>query len=363
MYIIMLAVLIFGIMKYISGVKKNLYEYENIRLLGLIIFIGLSLVWQTVFFIDDLRHPYEASVYMFVQNIQSNVAIFSIFMFPVVIITSVLVTISNLVLIKKEGKTWRNMLGLFLGGFISVSTVFLMLGVFMMKYSTDISAAVIHYLMNVYAAFIVYLECVLFGTIIMGIVSAKHIPRYDKDYMIILGSRIKSDGTLTPLLRSRVDKAVEFAGIQEERTGKAPALVVSGGKGEDEVTSEAEAMKEYLLSCRIDEDRILTENRSKSTDENIRFSAELIRKENGNAKMAFSTTNYHVFRTGVIAAEQGFDMEGIGANTKTYFWINAFIREFIATLVAEKKKHLIALAVFAVFTLIIEIYIHHVWLR
>ena len=62
-----------------------------------------------------------------------------------------------------------------------------------------------------------------------------------------------------------------------------------------------------------------------------------------NSKIAFSTTNYHVFRAGSIATEQKIYMEGIGAGTKQYFWINAFIREFIATMYSEKKKHLIVI--------------------
>ena len=57
-----------------------------------------------------------------------------------------------------------------------------------------------------------------------------------------------------------------------------------------------------------------------------------------NAKIAFSTTNYHVFRAGNIATEQNIIIQGIGAKTKSYFWVNAFIREFIATLYSEKKN-------------------------
>ena len=75
--------------------------------------------------------------------------------------------------------------------------------------------------------------------------------------------------------------------------------------------------------------------------ENIKFSNNIIKNQNKNAKIAFSTTNYHVFRAGTIATAQKIMMEGIGAPTKTYFWINAFIREFIATLVIEKKNHVL----------------------
>ncbi len=51
-----------------------------------------------------------------------------------------------------------------------------------------------------------------------------------------------------------------------------------------------------------------------------------------------------MFRAGNIAYQMDVKMEGIGAKTKAYFWINAFIREYIATLVSEKKKHLCILA-------------------
>ena len=122
---------------------------------------------------------------------------------------------------------------------------------------------------------------------------------------------------------------------------------MSGGKGSDEIISEADAMKNYLLESGIDDGRILTETKSQSTTENIRFSVELIKQVNENAQIAFSTTNYHVFRAGNIAWDQGIDMEGIGAKTRSYFWINAFIREFIATLTAEKKKHFMILGIFA----------------
>ena len=106
--------------------------------------------------------------------------------------------------------------------------------------------------------------------------------------------------------------------------------------------AEADAIKNYLLSQGVPEERILSENTSVNTQENIANSVRLISEHAGGAdvKTAFSTTNYHVFRAGLIAETQGVHMEGIGSPTKRYFWINAFVREFIATLVSEKKKHL-----------------------
>ena len=91
----------------------------------------------------------------------------------------------------------------------------------------------------------------------MGLVSAKHKPKNDKDYIIILGCKIKEDGTLLPLLKSRVDKAIEFASIQRHNTGKDIIFIPSGGKGNDEVISEAEAMKNYLLEKKINKNNMI----------------------------------------------------------------------------------------------------------
>ena len=70
---------------------------------------------------------------------------------------------------------------------------------------------------------------------------------------------------------------------------------------------------------------------------------DLIRAREGAAaaekKIALSTTNYHVFRAGLLASEMGVPVEGIGSPTKRYFWVNAFIREYIATLFSERRTH------------------------
>ena len=194
-----------------------------------------------------------------------------------------------------------------------------------------------------------YIECILFGTAILGIKSAKHIPKFDKDFIIILGCQIKKDGSLTNLLKGRVDRAIEFSKMQKEKTGKDIIFVPSGGKGNDEIISEAQAMKNYLIEQGIKEENIIMEDKSNNTFENIKFSNNIIKEKKENAKIAFSTTNYHVFRAGCIATGQSILMEGIGAKTKSYFGINAFIREFIATLYSEKKKHIAVIFCITIF--------------
>ncbi len=144
------------------------------------------------------------------------------------------------------------------------------------------------------------------------------------------------------MLKGRADKAVEFAKMQKEKTGRDIIFVPSGGQGPDEVMPEAQAIKNYLVSEGIDEEKILVEDKSTDTVENFRNSNEIILGHAGreDVKIAFSTTNYHIFRSGLIAASLGINAEGTGSRTKAYFWINAFIREFIATLHAQRRKHL-----------------------
>ena len=115
----------------------------------------------------------------------------------------------------------------------------------------------------------------------------------------------------------------------------------------------ADIICECLVEQGVDESNILVEDTSKNTYENFKNSMELIRENGGNdeSKIAFSTTNYHVFRSGLTAARQGIKAQGTGSRTKAYFWINAFIREFIATLYAQRKKHIKVIALIFILTL------------
>ena len=119
-------------------------------------------------------------------------------------------------------------------------------------------------------------------------------------------------------------------------------MILTGGNANDPGLTEAAVMRDILTGQGVPEDRILCEDRSTSTQENFRYSLDLLRSHCGEAEpeIAFATTNYHVLRAGMIASSLGLHAEGAGSRTKRYFWINAFVREFIASLAAEKKRHL-----------------------
>ena len=174
-----------------------------------------------------------------------------------------------------------------------------------------------------------YADCLLFGTLIMGLWAIHHKVAFDKDYCIILGCSIRKDGGLLPLLKARTHRAIRFAWDQEVATGRSVKFVPSGGQGSDEVISEGTAIEMYLLSHSAEGYEILTEKKSRNTYENLLFSRRLIDSVDPGAVSAFVTSDYHLLRSGIIARKLGTPMEGIASRTRWYFSANAAAREFI----------------------------------
>lgn len=344
-------VLFLFLRSYRSGMKECLYQYKNIAFLGVSIYLFFLVLHQLS------QIPHYGGPGSTITNFISGFKTFAVVTFPIALVVAVLVTISNLVLVKNEGRSLRNLLGVFLG--LLVIAGVLLPELLSYKLQTTSSFINVHnmngpwlyletFVETLISQLVVYGECLLAATIIIALKAARRIPAFDKDYIAILGCKFRDDGTLTPLLRSRVDCAIEFARMQKEATGKELLFVPSGGQGPDEVCPEAEAMKRYMVQQGIPEDQIILEDQSRNTYENVQFTRRLMEDKIPGGKMAFSTTNYHVLRSGAYAWKQGIPSEGIGAPTKAYYWINAFIREFIASTEAAKKQHLF---VFALITL------------
>ncbi len=357
--ILILSITIFVIIlkKYRKSIKENLYQYKNIYYLSLLILLG-------IYIISLLININNNDLLSILNQTVSITNYFSFIILPLALVTSILVTISNIRLLIKEGRTWKNMLGTILG-LLFIAITLLPDRIYQIMFfsktidihnSRSIWCYLYQFLETSIYLIVSYLECVLISTIILSTKAARRIPALDKDYIIILGCQIKKDGTLTPLLKGRVDRAIAFANMQKKIKDKSIIFIPSGGKGNDEIISEAEAMKNYLLEQGINKKDIIIEDRSTNTNENMKYSFNLIK--NKKANIAFSTTNYHVFRSGVIATNNGIKIEGIGAKTKRYFWLNAFIREFIATIYSERKKHVIVLSLILLIELIMCLLIY-----
>ncbi len=147
-------------------------------------------------------------------------------------------------------------------------------------------------------------------------------PPQNADYMIILGAKV--NGEVPSLaLQYRIDAAVEYAKKNEDTI-----LIVSGGQGPGEDITEAEAMKRALVKKGIHESRILLEDRSTSTYENIKFSKELIPE---GAKQGIVVTNdYHLYRSIQIARDADLKVEGLPAKTPEITLVKAYGREYLS---------------------------------
>ena len=179
-------------------------------------------------------------------------------------------------------------------------------------------------------------------------------PPLEQDYILILGCAIRKDGTLYPLIKGRADRAILFYQKQKEAIGRAPVLLPSGGQGGDECMAEAEAVRRYLLEQGIPTSDILAETQSANTLQNMQFSKALIDEQKPDAHVLFSTTNYHVFRSGILANDAGLHADGIASKTKWYFWPNAQIREFVGLLVRSWKLHAVLLAALLAFSVLLS---------
>ena len=169
------------------------------------------------------------------------------------------------------------------------------------------------------------------GAVLFVIVEGCIISHYrDKgreglDYIIVLGAQMKEKGP-SAVLQFRLDAAYEYLMHNEETI-----CIVSGGQGRNEPCSEAEGMYSYLTEKGIAPERILLEERSTDTSENIAYSAELIGRT--DVSVGIVTNNFHVFRGLHLARAAGFEnVCGIAARSNIYFQLNNMVREFFGVL-------------------------------
>ena len=332
-----LAAVIILVLSFFRQLQYNPYSYNTIYYSGFALFF-LSLVITFVrLAVNQSREPGLFGVGESLRSLLSSAVNFMYFSAPFILIFSVALCVSNISLIRHEGRRLVNVLGIILSFLLIGGEAFLFLFDY---YATGSMVQVMIHDLILYlvGACYLYFECMLIGAIIADIIAAKGTPDLPRDFLIILGCGIRKDGTPTPILKGRIDRAIAFYQKQKEETGKELVFVTSGGQGRDEVISESACMKQYLLEKGIPETQIIEEDRSTSTFENMKFSKEKILAVNPEGRVAFSTTNYHVFRGGLYARRVKMRAVGMGAGTKWYFWPNASVREFVGLLTEHRLK-------------------------
>ncbi len=323
-------------------IRYNPYSYNTIFYFGFALFALSVMITNVVLTVRILRQPELFTRYAFLHVLLGSAKTYMLVSFPFLFGFSVALCISNVSLIRHEGRRPVNILGIILS--------FLLVGGAGALFRFDCAASgsrtevMLHDMAaNLFAAVYLYVECMLIGVIVADAIAARHEPDKDKDFLIVLGCGLRPDGSPTPLLRGRLDRALAFAERQLAETGKSLTFVTSGGQGPDECISESESMARYLMERGVPEERILREDRSTDTFENMKFSWEKIKALDPGAKVAFATTNYHVFRSGLFARRVKMRAVGMGARTRWYFWPNAAVREFVGLLTGHRVKQALIL--------------------
>ncbi|MFJ9363768.1 YdcF family protein [Nocardia sp. NPDC101769] len=163
---------------------------------------------------------------------------------------------------------------------------------------------------------------------------ARLSPRPGAEVVVVLGCRLRHD-RVAPMLARRLNRALEVMG-EEHRRGRTPLLVASGGQSGRETVAEAEAMADYLVAQGIPDDRILRENRSRNTEENLRFTVRELRGRGidpERARITVVTSDFHVLRTAGLVRRLGLRAQVTGARTSRLLTRKSFLREFVAVLV------------------------------
>lgn len=150
-------------------------------------------------------------------------------------------------------------------------------------------------------------------------------PQPHADYVIVLGAQVRGT-VVSKALKKRLDTAYEY--LQDNKSAK---VIVSGGQGSGEDISEARAMYDYLAGRGIAKDRLIMEDNSRNTYENLRFSQSEMGV--GEHTVVLVTNSFHVFRAVNIAKKLGLkEVSGLGAPTDDILTLHYYIREFFAVL-------------------------------
>lgn len=251
-------------------------------------------------------------------------------LFPIV--TCTFLVINGIIVIRREGLSLTSLLPMGLALFI------------LLMYCVPMYASQDEFLLGVTALF--FFEGLWFSFTFVALLMYswlyRILPKNRRyDYIIIHGAGLDGEKP-TPLLAGRIDRALELW----NRQGCRGKFVASGGQGDDEVVSEAQAMYDYLVEHGVSQEAILMEDRSRTTLENLKYSQALINADAQyqECSVAMVTSDFHVFRCAEYAHNLGIRADGVGSHTGGWYWPTAFIREFAAITKAHFWPYLVIAA-------------------
>ena len=256
------------------------------------------------------------------KPLQIAIRLFVYFFVPLTAaLVGVLLVGDGIVMIAKEGKGLASLLPILMGGGMLTGMTLAVLAAKHVIHPGKILRVVLGavVLMTFYVS-------TTFGSFAFFADLSAHVPpQEDYDYIVAHGCGIFGD-RITPLLKGRVDKALTLY----RKSGK--PMILSGGKGPGETITEAQAMHDYLLTQGVPEEDMILEDQSTTTRENLVNVQKMFDTDGQKHSYVCVTSDYHVFRTSMLARYIGLDMQGVGSKTALYYWPSAMIREYSAVM-------------------------------
>lgn len=282
--------------------------------------------------------------------------IFNIVLFLVIAVyltLAVFLIVNSKKIQKSYGASLDNKLSAYMGFIMLAYAVVSLLYFWQLAYlqiNSHFLAKIIYisYLILTVVVFILgFIFCAL--TVYALLYLALPVNKKDYDFIIIHGSGLVHGNQVSKLLEARIQKA-----IQAFFEAKKPAvkIIASGGQGKDEEITEAQAIYNYLVAAGIDQEKIIIEENSKSTYQNLLFSKEIAKQKLSHPKYLFVTSNYHVLRTIMYAGILQMRGTAIGAKTAKKYLPTAFVREYLA-IIKYLRKYLLILFALAFLVLFI----------
>ncbi|MGW0390265.1 YdcF family protein [Streptomyces sp. NPDC003042] len=230
---------------------------------------------------------------------------------------------NGMTMVRKEGRRPANLLSMLAGlGIFGMIALLLTVGQFGSRTLNGMTAtltALVVYVSFIFLCFLGY--AFLYGRIKV---------RGDVDHVVVLGAGLIGGDRVPPLLASRLRKGRAIYEAQLARGSRPPVLLTSGGKGSDEQVSEARAMADWLIAQGVPAEHVRLEDRSRTTEENMLFSREIMIADDPGYRCVVVTNDFHAFRAATMARKAGVNGQVLGSPTARYFWPSATIREFVA---------------------------------
>ncbi|GAA1116674.1 YdcF family protein [Kribbella jejuensis] len=300
--------LIFGV----SFLRDRRMFKNGIFLVLALMFAGLGVI----FTVETVSRPVAvALVWVIVIAIPVAIGVLAVFL-----------VINGVTMLRRERRRLSNLLSLLVGlgiiGFVIFSVLVQQIGWEPLAAVRSVLLGVLTYMSFLFLCFLVY------AFVYSRVRSSRKV-----DFVVVLGAGLIGS-RVPPLLASRLDRAKQVY-ERAVRRGRSPRIVTSGGQGPGEDVPESQAMAAYLVERGVPNDRIIREDKSTTTWENLTFSRDLMVELLPSYRCLIVTNNFHAFRAALTARKARVNGQVVGSPTAAYYWPTATIREFVAVLASH----------------------------